>query len=266
MKLGDSRSFADFEAEQFRADVLGATSEDRPHFWHAQDYAAALGPVGERRAGRPGAPGGVSPRRRRAGPAVASFRVGGRDRRRPRRRGVGATDPGERLARPHRDRGAPGGQRGPGRTAPANRATRRSSSGCWPSGCSPGTAVSDRARPPTSSTSSTAATRDWNAAVEAGGYAVHGDPTELVPLPTPPGAPHPDEVAAEVRLEATTAALADLLLQFPVTPPTEAPEPPADPRRATQGHLDPRPPSSLTRTRPPPRCPPERLVCPVTPG
>jgi hypothetical protein len=42
VKLGDSRSFADFEREQFRADVPGATGAGRPHFWHAQDYAAAL--------------------------------------------------------------------------------------------------------------------------------------------------------------------------------------------------------------------------------
>ena len=42
VKLGDTRSFADFEAEQFRADVPGGRPADRPHFWHAQDYAAAL--------------------------------------------------------------------------------------------------------------------------------------------------------------------------------------------------------------------------------
>jgi hypothetical protein len=40
VKLGDPRSFADFEREQFRADR--PTGEPRPHFWHAQDYAAAL--------------------------------------------------------------------------------------------------------------------------------------------------------------------------------------------------------------------------------
>jgi len=44
VKLGDARSFADFEREQFRADLeAGAvTGAERPHFWHAQDYAAAL--------------------------------------------------------------------------------------------------------------------------------------------------------------------------------------------------------------------------------
>ena len=40
VKLGDTRSFADFEREQYRADV--PFPGVRPHFWHAQDYAAAL--------------------------------------------------------------------------------------------------------------------------------------------------------------------------------------------------------------------------------
>ena len=42
VKLGDVRSFADFERDQFRADHPSA-GRPRPHFWHAQDYAAALG-------------------------------------------------------------------------------------------------------------------------------------------------------------------------------------------------------------------------------
>jgi hypothetical protein len=42
VKLGDVRSFADFEREQFRADVPVGSASERPHFWHAQDYAAAL--------------------------------------------------------------------------------------------------------------------------------------------------------------------------------------------------------------------------------
>ncbi len=40
VKLGDVRSFADFEREQYRADVPPPAT--RPHFWHAQDYADAL--------------------------------------------------------------------------------------------------------------------------------------------------------------------------------------------------------------------------------
>ena len=40
VKLGDVRSFADFEREQYRADVPPPGT--RPHFWHAQDYADAL--------------------------------------------------------------------------------------------------------------------------------------------------------------------------------------------------------------------------------
>jgi hypothetical protein len=39
VKLGDTRSFAELERDQLRADVPAG---DRPHFWHAQDYAAAL--------------------------------------------------------------------------------------------------------------------------------------------------------------------------------------------------------------------------------
>ena len=39
VKLGDTRSFAALEHDQLRADV---PQGERPHFWHAQDYAAAL--------------------------------------------------------------------------------------------------------------------------------------------------------------------------------------------------------------------------------
>ena len=68
------------------------------------------------------------------------------------------------------------------------------------------------------------ATRDWNAAVEAGGHPVHGDLAELVPLPTPAGTPHPDEVAAEVRLAMATDALAELVLTAAAEPhPARAP-------------------------------------------
>jgi hypothetical protein len=44
VKLGDTRSFADLEREELRADrpADGAGGEPRPHFWHAQDYAAAV--------------------------------------------------------------------------------------------------------------------------------------------------------------------------------------------------------------------------------
>lgn len=46
VKLGDTRSFADFEREQFRADTGPDEGPDaggvRPHFWHAQDFADAL--------------------------------------------------------------------------------------------------------------------------------------------------------------------------------------------------------------------------------
>ena len=41
VKLGDTRSFADFEREQFRADT-GPGDPDRPQFWHGQDFADAL--------------------------------------------------------------------------------------------------------------------------------------------------------------------------------------------------------------------------------
>ena len=39
VKLGDTRSFAELEHDQLRADVHEG---ERPHFWHAQDYASAL--------------------------------------------------------------------------------------------------------------------------------------------------------------------------------------------------------------------------------
>jgi hypothetical protein len=41
VKLGDPRSFRDFERDQFRADTRPG-DPDRPHFWHAQDVADAL--------------------------------------------------------------------------------------------------------------------------------------------------------------------------------------------------------------------------------
>jgi hypothetical protein len=46
VKLGDTRSFAEFERDQFRADSGRDAGPDaggvRPHFWHAQDFADAL--------------------------------------------------------------------------------------------------------------------------------------------------------------------------------------------------------------------------------
>lgn len=46
VKLGDTRSFADLEREQLRADTGPDAGPDaggvRPHFWHAQDFADAL--------------------------------------------------------------------------------------------------------------------------------------------------------------------------------------------------------------------------------
>ena len=41
VKLGDTRSFAEFERDQFRADTRPG-DPDRPHFWHAQDFAGAV--------------------------------------------------------------------------------------------------------------------------------------------------------------------------------------------------------------------------------
>ena len=192
--------------------------EPRPHFWHAQDYAAAAAPLGERRAGRARAPRGVPPPTTRC-PASC----GAASRPRP------ASTPGSSTpasARPTQVNASLG------RTeiavlravnaaldgASRSRATRRSSSGCWPSGCSPATAASARAPPATWSSSSPSATRDWNAAVAAGGHPVHGDLAELVPLPTPAGTPHPDEVAADVRLAMATDALAELVLTAAADP------------------------------------------------
>jgi hypothetical protein len=46
VKLGETRSFAAFERDQFRADTGPDAGPDaggvRPHFWHAQDFADAL--------------------------------------------------------------------------------------------------------------------------------------------------------------------------------------------------------------------------------
>lgn len=217
VKLGDSRSFADFEAEQFRADVLGVTSEDRPHFWHAQDYAAALA---------------------RWGSVVPAARVHlvvcPRD----------DAEPGLLWRRFASAAGIDAGLVDAGSVRPTQvnaslgrteiavlRAVNAALDGRLPQ---PGYSQvvkrvlaervlarhgGERPRTPADLVDLfTASTRHWNAAVEAGGYAVHGDPAELVPLPTPPGTPHPDEVAAEVRLAMATDALAELVLTAAADP------------------------------------------------
>ena len=120
VKLGDTRSFAELEHDQLRADV---PEGERPHFWHAQDYAAALrrwatAVPAERVHLVVGPPPGAAPEvlwQRFAEACGISQEA--RGRRRCRRRG-----PGQPLADDRGDRPAAGGQPGARRSAHAARA------------------------------------------------------------------------------------------------------------------------------------------------
>ena len=237
VKLGDSRSFADFEAEQFRADGPGDAPPGaepvgtRPHFWHAQDYAAALGRWAS-----------VVP------PARVHLVVCPRDdavpgelwRRFAAAAGFDAGLVDAATARPTQVNASLG------RTEIAVlRAVNAALDGRLPQ---PGYSQvvkrvlaervlarhgGERPRTPGDLVELFAvATRDWNAAVEAGGHPVHGDLAELVPLPTPAGTPHPDEVAAEVRLAMATDALAELVLTAAAEP-----HPAREPAKGRRGLL-----------------------------
>jgi hypothetical protein len=214
VKLGDPRSFADFEREQFRAD----RPDDRPHFWHAQDYAAALArwstAVGPERAHlvvcpRAGAPAGELWRRFAAAAGIAPAVVDGSQ--------VPPSQANASLGRVE---------------IAVLRAVNAELDGALPQ---PGysrvvkrqlaeglLARQDGELPRTPADLvdlfAVAALR-WRAAVEAAGHPVHGSLDELTPLPPPDGAPHPDDARVADRLEVATEALAGLVLAAASPPP-----------------------------------------------
>jgi hypothetical protein len=209
VKLGDTRSFADFEREQFRADTGRDAGPDaggvRPHFWHAQDFADALrrwstGVPPERAhlvvCPAPGAPpdelwrrfaeaAGLDPAvvdASTAGPAnpslgVAEIRL---------LREVNAALEGrldartyQRLVKREYAEGVLAARSSPRPRAPA--------------------ALGEVLEP---------VTRDWLREVTARGHPVHGDPDDLLPVLGGPGDPHPDEVPATAQVGADPADLA----------------------------------------------------------
>ena len=59
----------------------------------------------------------------------------------------------------------------------------------------------------------TEVTRAWIELVRSGGYQVHGDLDELLPEPTPPGSPHPDEATPAEMLDGLPGVVAEMLLR-----------------------------------------------------
>jgi hypothetical protein len=213
VKLGDTRSFADFEREQFRADVPGGAAGERPHFWHAQDYAAAL---------------------RRWSTSVPAARV----------HLVVTPPPGaapevlwQRFAQACGIDVRTDGVVDPLAVAPANpsltteavavlRAVNRELEGeisprehaRWVKRELAEGRLAARAGTPPRTPGSLAdvlvpATRAWRREIEAGGYPVHGDLDELEPVLGAVGDPHPDDVPPGVPDPAETAALAEVVLR-----------------------------------------------------
>jgi hypothetical protein len=189
VKLGDVRSFADFEREQYRADVPLPGS--RPHFWHAQDYAEAL---------------------RRWSTAVPATHV----------RLVTCPPPGappDLLWRRFADAcGIPDGAVDPAAGPPANtslsgeaialvRAVNRGLAGRLSPreharyvkrDLAEGRLAAQGGTPPRAPAALAdvlvPAATAWRRAVEEAGHPVHGDLADLDPVLGAPGDPHPDDV------------------------------------------------------------------------
>ena len=211
VKLGDTRSFADFEAAQFRADLPPGAAGERPHFWHAQDYAAAL------RRWSSAVPAGRAHLVVCPPPTAPTGELW--------RRFADAAGVDARLVDPERvPPQAVNASLGRGEIA-VLRAVNASLDGALPQ---PGYSRvvkrvlaervlarqgGDRPRTPADLVPVlAAATGRWLAEIRAAGHPVHGDADELVPHPPPPGTPHPDDVDADTALEVATAALAEMVL------------------------------------------------------
>ena len=213
VKLGDVWSFSDFEREQLRADVPGGTGRERPHFWHAQDYAAAL---------------------RRWSTAVPAARV----------HLVVCPPPGavpDALWRRFADACGISGEAAeavdPVVVPPANLsltteavATLRSLNARLAGRITPReharfvkrelgeSRLAGRPGTPPRTPASLAdvlvpVADAWRRAIEAGAYPVHGDLPDLTPLLGGPGDPHPDDVPPGVPDPVEVAALAAEVLR-----------------------------------------------------
>jgi hypothetical protein len=214
VKLGDVRSFADFEREQFRADVPDGSGSERPHFWHAQDYAAAL---------------------RRWSTAVPAARV----------HLVVCPPPGaepdllwRRFADACGISAAVAGVVDPLAVAPANlsltteavatlrslnarlagRITPREHARYVKAGLGEGRLAGRPGTPPRTPASLAEVlvpvADAWRSSIEAGTSPVHGDLDELTPVLGDPRDPHPDDVPRGIPDPVEVAALAaEVLLQ-----------------------------------------------------
>lgn len=210
VKLGDPRSFADFEREQFRADLRPGDAGERPHFWHAQDFGDALRrwstsvpPERVHLVVCPPAGAAADTLWRRFAEALG-IDAGLVDASRPGHRvnaSLGTTEIALlRGVNATLDGGLP--------PAEHTRVVKRmfaervlaARSGTPPRTPERLVALLDEV------------TRTWLPAVEAAGHPVHGDLADLRPVAPPPGSPHPDAVPAGDELGLAVDALADLLL------------------------------------------------------
>ena len=207
VKLGDTRSYADFEREQFRADV--PAGPDRPHFWHAQDFAAALGrwstAVPAHRVHLvvvppPGAAPDALWRRFADGCGIAEPALGVVDP-----AGVPPANPTLGAAAIALLRRLNAGLDGALTPREHARLVKRglaegvlAAAGGTPAPRTP-TALADVLVP---------ATRAWIAEVASAGHPVHGDLADLEPVLAEPGEPHPDRVDDGDLASLATAALA----------------------------------------------------------
>lgn len=230
IKLGDTASFADFERDQFRADI--AVDSDpggaRPHFWHAQDYSAALGrwaaAVG---AGRThlvicppaGAPADELWRRFCAavGMDVEIVDVG-----QPHLSQTNASLGRVEIAVLRAVNAELGGditQPAYSRVVKAQLAERVLTRHSGERPRTPAGLVDLFAR----------RAADWRAQIEAEAYHVHGGPSgmdDLTPLAPLSDSPHPDEATPEQKSSLATQTLAELMLAAAAQLPPQGPAPP----------------------------------------
>jgi hypothetical protein len=210
VKLGDTRSFAEFEREQYRADVPAGTAADRPHFWHAQDFAAALRrwatAVPPERVHlvvcpAPGAEPGVLWRRFAEGCGIDGAASGVVDPYAvaPANTTLGATAIGL-LRRLNADLA--------GALTPREHARlvkRALAEGVL---AGPGLAGTAPRAPASLVDVLAPATEAWTREIVRGGYSVHGALADLVPVLADLGDPHPDDVRDADLASLATAVLA----------------------------------------------------------
>lgn len=213
VKLGDTRSFADFEREQFRADTGRDAGPDsggvRPHFWHAQDFADALRrwsstlPAEQVHLVVCPAPGAPPDELWRRFAEAAGFDASLVDGSSPDRANPSLGVAEIQLLR--RVNLALDGRLGPG---DYQRVVKREyAEGELAAG------TSSRPRTPAALREVfEPVTRAWLQEIESRGHPVHGDASELLPVFGADDDPHPDDVPAAERLDDDPVARADALV------------------------------------------------------